>query len=391
MTRVRLFFLLVSAALVVPILTGTLLGAAEREQAPREDSFYKYLSVFSEVLSHVRQAYVEAPEVEMLMAGALDGTTDALDPFSIYVPARHVEAYQKARAIGRLHSGLELLKERGVAYVVSAEKGSPAQEAGVKAGDIVSEIGGRSTRLMPLWEVQELLAAAPGTKIELELIRLGEPQQVAFELRRFDNPGAALERVEGTALLRIPSFHAETAGQVRAALGPLGAERQLLVDLRGVGGGEVEAAYDVAKLFARGELGSLLQKGERKAGFTGDDAPLWQGKIVVLVDRGTLGPAEVLATVLRQRASAELVGEPTFGHAGRPAAIELSSRGRLFFTDAFYTGPDGTAIDDGLQPDVRVDERSRTFLEKDTPIEELILRRGLRHLRGEDEEAKAAA
>jgi carboxyl-terminal processing protease len=391
MTRVRLLFLLVSAALVLPILTGTLLGAAEREKAPQEDSFYKYLSVFSEVLSHVRQAYVEAPEVEMLMAGALDGTTDALDPFSIYVPARHVEAYQKARAVGRRHSGLELLKERGVAYVVSAEKGSPAQAAGVKAGDIVSEIGGRSTRLMPLWEVQELLAGAPGTKIELELIRLGEPQQVAFELRQFDNPPAALERVEGTALLRIPSFDAETAPQVRAALAPLGAERQLLVDLRGVGGGEVEAAYEVAKLFARGELGALLQKGERKAGFSGDEAPLWQGKIVVLVDRGTLGPAEVLATVLRQRAAAELVGEPTFGHAGRQAAVELSSRGRLFFTDAFYAGPDGTAIDDGLQPDVRVDERSRTFLEKDTPIEELILRRGLRHLRGEDEEAKAAA
>ncbi|MGH9362781.1 MAG: S41 family peptidase, partial [Thermoanaerobaculia bacterium] len=338
MNRVRLLFLLLSAALVLPILTGTLLGAAEREQAPKEDSFYKYLSVFSEVLSLVRQAYVEQSDVETLMAGALDGTTDALDPFSIYVPARHVEAYLEALAVGRRHSGLELLKERGVAYVVAAEKGSPAQLAGVKAGDIVSEIGGRSTRLMPLWEVQELLAAAPGSRIELEVIRLGEPQQVAFELRRFDNPPAALERVEGTPLLRIPAFDGETPERVRAALAGLGAEKGLLVDLRGVGGGDAEAAYEVGELFARGDLGALLQKGERISGYNGEDAPLWQGKIVVLVDRGTLGPAEILATVLRQKAGAELVGEPTFGHAGRQATAELSTRGRLLFTDAFYAG-----------------------------------------------------
>ncbi|HEX5759736.1 MAG TPA: S41 family peptidase [Thermoanaerobaculia bacterium] len=391
MTRIRLLFLLVSAALVLPILTGTLLGAAEREQPPREDSFYKYLSVFSEVLSLVRQAYVEQSDVETLMAGALDGTTDALDPFSLYVPAPHVESFLEAREVGRHHSGLELLKERGVAYVVAAEKGSPAHAAGVKAGDIVAEIQGRSTRLMPLWEVQELLAGSPGTRIELDVIRLGEPRQVAFELRRFDNPPAAIERVEGTAMLRVPAFDGETAGQVRAALAPLGGDKHLLVDLRGVGGGDPEAAYAVGQLFARGELGALLQKGERVSGFTGGEAPLWQGKIVVLVDRGTLGPAEILASVLRQKAGAELVGEPTFGHAGRQATAELSTRGRLLFTDAFYAGPDGAAIDDSLQPDLRVDERSRTFIEKDAPLEELILQRGLRRLRGEDAEAKAAA
>lgn len=391
MTRVRLLFLVLSAALVLPILTGTLLGAAEREQAPREDSFYKYLSVFSEVLSLVRQAYVDPSDVETLMAGALDGTTDALDPFSMYVPARHVEAYLAAREIGRRHSGLELLKERGVAYVVAAEKGSPAQAAGVRAGDIVAEIGGRSTRLMPLWEVQQLLAGAPGTKIELEVIRLGEPHQTSFELRRFDNPPAAVERVDGAPLLRIPAFDSETAGQVRAALAGLGAEKSLLVDLRGVGGGDPEAAYAVGELFARGELGALLRKGERIASFQGAAAPLWEGEIVVLTDRGTLGPAEILASVLRQKAGAELVGEPTFGYAGRQATAELSSRGRLLFTDAFYAGPDGAPIEEGLQPDVRVDERSRTFLEKDVPLEELILRRGLRHLRGEEEADKAAA
>jgi carboxyl-terminal processing protease len=391
MTRVRLLFLLLSAVLVLPLLTGTLLGAAEREDGPREDSFYKYLSVFSEVLSLVRQAYVEPSEVDALMGGALDGTTDALDPFSLYVPARHVPAYVEAHRIGRRHSGLGLLKERGVAYVVTVEKGSPAHAAGVRPADIVSEIGGRSTRLMPLWEIQEILAGQPGTHVELELIRVGEPKQVAFDLRAYEIPRPAIGRVEQAPVLRISVFDGETAGEVREALAALSGEGSLLVDLRGIGGGDAEAAYDVAELFARGELGALLQKGERIAGFEGSEPPVWQGKLVVLVDRGTLGPAEILATVLRQKASAELVGEPTFGYAGRQASLELSSRGRLLFTDAFYAGPDRQPIEEGLEPDVVVSERTRTFLEKDTPLEDLILQRGLRRLRGEDEAAAKAA
>jgi carboxyl-terminal processing protease len=391
MTRVRLLFLLLSAALVLPLVTGTLLGAAERDESPREDSFYKYLSVFSEVLSLVRQAYVEPAAVDTLMSGALDGTTDALDPFSVYIPARQVEDYLQARTVGRRHSGLELLKLRGVAYVVAAEKGSPAQAAGIQAGDIVSEIEGRSTRLMPLWEIQEILAGRTGTKIDFELIRLGEPKTVAFELKDFDNPPAAVERVEGEPLLRVPAFDAETAGQVRQALAGLGGAPRLLVDLRGVGGGDPDAAYKVAELFARGELGALLQKGERIEGFDGAEAPVWQGKVVVLVDRGTLGPAEILATVLRQKMKAELVGEPTFGYAGRQATVELSSHGRLLFTDAFYSGPDRAPINDGLEPDVLVNERTRTFLEKDVPLDDLILQRGLRRLRGEAAVAAKAA
>ncbi|MEM6455381.1 MAG: S41 family peptidase, partial [Acidobacteriota bacterium] len=82
--------------------------------------------------------------------------------------------------------------------------------------------------------------------------------------------------------------------------------------------------------------------------------PRFAGRLVVLVDRGTQGPAEVLATVLRQRADATLVGEQTFGHAGRQTLIALSNGGRLLLTDAFYAGPDGTPLHEPLEPDERV-------------------------------------
>ncbi|HET9227074.1 MAG TPA: S41 family peptidase [Thermoanaerobaculia bacterium] len=397
MSRSRFIFFLVSFLLVLPILGETLLRAAERGEPKDEDSFYKYLSVFTEVLGLVRQAYVDQPEMDTLIAGALDGTTDALDPFSIYVPAKEVEKYLSAQTVGLRNSGLVLLKEHGIVYVVAAEKGSPAEAAGIKAGDIVAEVGDRTTRTMPLWEIQETLAAQPGTKLSMELIRVGESVPVSFELRPFDPPPVSMTDAgtEGDTapMLRIPSFEKGAADRVKAILQENADKTRegLLVDLRGVSSGEESVAYEIAELFASGDLGALKRRDKELETYTGAQQPVWQGKMVVLVDRSTLGAAEVLATVLRQKVKADLVGERTFGHAGRLGAADLSTGGRLLFTEAFYTGPDREPIQEALKPDLLVDERSRTYLEKDVPMSELILRRGVRRLRGEEPETAQKA
>jgi len=395
MSRSRIFFFLLSALVVFPLLAATLVRAADTSQAkPDDDSFYKYLSVFSETLGLVRQAYVDEPDMNTLMSAALDGTTDALDPFSLYVPASALSSYSQASSVGQRYSGVTLLKERGIAFVVAVEKGSPAAGAKIKPGDIVAKINGRSTRLMPLWEMQEILAGKPGTKIALEVIRLGDPVQLSFDLKAFDAPPVSLEEVEGVALLHVPSFDKNTPAAVRNVLTQNAGKikDKLLIDLRGVSSGDAEAAYATAQLFTKGDLGALKRRSEELQSFRAEDKPVWQGKTVILVDRGTLGASEVFATVLRQREKAELVGERTFGHAGRQGSAELSSGGRLLFTEAFYTGPDKKPLNEALKPDLLVDERSRTYLEKDTPIDELILRHAVRRLLGQEQptEAKAA-
>jgi carboxyl-terminal processing protease len=457
MNRSRLLFLVSSSLLVLPMLMALVVAAdpgtgryadwrknahgargphGERGESTEEDTFdtyLKYLKVFSEVLGLIRDTYVDEPNTDALMAGALEGVTDAMDPFSVYVPAKAVPGYVKALATGKSLSGLALLKEHGATLVMSVEKGSPADAAGLKVGDLVAKLDGTSTRTTPLWEMQEALAGAPGTKVSLEVIRLGVPVQANFDLKPFTPPAVSLSQVGETpeaaqssetpetpdsaagaapkkpaapaapippkaspngkgdktaTVLRIPSFRADTVEQVRAELGPRGsagrtpgtAEAKLLIDLRGVSSGDPEQAYEAAKLFASGELGAMLQRKQERRRFESSDTPVWQGRLVVLIDRGTAGPAEVFASVLHQRVGAELVGERTLGYAGHRATADLSTGSRLFFTDAFYTGPDKKPINESLKPDLLVSERNRTFLEKDVPMSELILRRGVHHL-----------
>jgi carboxyl-terminal processing protease len=241
---------------------------------------------------------------------------------------------------------------------------------------------------MPLWEIQEILAGRPGTKVDVEMIRLGEPVKVSFTLEPFQTPVPSISEIEGAPVLRIPTFDGETAARIKVLVeaNATKASHGLLIDLRGVSSGDPETAYAVARLFARGDLGVLSRRSEEIQTYAANQAPIWQGKMVVLVDRGTLGAAEVLATVLRQKVKAQLVGERTFGYAGRQGSADLSSGGRLLFTDAFYTGPDKQPLNKELTPDLLVDERSRTFLEKDVPMSDLILRRGVRRLLGGEEE-----
>ncbi len=390
MTRSRLLFFCVSSVLVLTVVGGSLLAASSSD-GPGEDSLYKYLSVFSEVLGLSRQAYVEEVDVDQLMTGALDGATEALDPFSLYLPEDQVEQYLTARERGTRMSGLTLLKDRGIAFAAAVEPGSPADEAGVRVSDIVTGIDGRSTRLMPVWEIQEILGAEEGTPVELEMLRRGEPVETTLVLDRFAPPPAGMKRFDdGLGLVQVGGLLPSAETPIRATLEEASqrGDDRLMIDLRGVAGGDVETAYRIAGMLSTGELGRLDRRGESLETFRTDGEPVWQGRLVVLVDRGTLGAAEVLATVLRQNAGAELVGERTFGHAGRQALAELPSGGRLVYTDAFYTGPDGEPLLESLKPDVQVSNRSRTFSDREVPVHELILREGLERLRAEPEEAE---
>ncbi len=394
MNRSRALFLVLSLALLAPLVTGVVWSAADRRDDDESaDSFYKHLAIFSEVLGLVRNNYVDPADLDKLLAGAMDGSTDALDAFSIYLPPAGVERYARATALGTSRTGLTAVRDRGIAFVVAVEEGGPGAAAGFESGDILAKIGGVSTRDMPAWELETLLAGEGAEKLECEVIRRGDPKTLTLAPAPFTPPAPRIDEVSGLPMLRIARFDAGSAAAVRPLLADLAARGagKLLVDLRELAGGSSAAAFEVAALFAQGELGRLEERGEEKREFESAAAPVWTGQIAVLVDGGTLGAAEVLAVVLRERAGAKLIGVKTFGWAGERTLLELAGGGRLHLTTAFYAGPDGKPLSAGLAPDLLVDELTRSFGERDKPLRELILDRGVRYLTGESEPAAAQA
>lgn len=387
MSKSRLGFLVVSLACLLPFLAGAL----SRGEEAGEDSLYKMLSVFGEVLSLVQRVYVEEVHAEGLLAGALDGAADALDPLATFVPPTAIEPYAAVRALGAGRSGVLLAKDRGVAFVAAVAEDGPGAAIGLEAGDVIARVDGTLTRGMPLWRVQQLFAGEPGSRLALEVLSEGQSEEVALELADYRLPLPHLEERPEPAVLHLTRFDEVALAEARRLLERLAGEGKdrLLLDLRGVVGGPASGGYAAAGLFVAGSLGELKGREGTLETFAGQAEPTWRGRVVALVDRSTQGAAEVVAAALHGAAAVPLVGEPTFGHAGRERLVELPSGGGLLLTDAFFTGPDGKPLSERLAPDVFVREASRRFGEEDVPLAELILRRGIEQLTA-DEPAEAA-
>lgn len=381
--RSRLLFMIISIVSLAPFAMGALIDG-EKES---EDSLFKQLSVLSEVLTLIQRTYVDETSIRDLLDGALDGATDALDPLSTFVPAEHSESYAHTLSVGSRRSGLIVARDRGVAYAVAVADGSPGAEAGIERGDVISSVNGRSTRNMALWQLQGILADEPGTQVELGLLRNGRSDTKNLVLNVYSDSQPALSRRDDIAVLRISQVDESSVGSVRDLLQSIRDEGRLIVDLRGVAGGDPDAAYRLGALFATGRLGVLSSREKELQAFDNDLPALWQGEAAVVVDGGTQGPAEILTAILKQSLSATLVGQPTFGLAGRLGRIELPSGGQVMTTDALFSGPDGEPIDEHLRPDEIVRGTLRTLKDDSASLDDLMLERAVEVL-GSAEQAE---
>lgn len=392
MKRSRLAFLLLSVALLLPVISGSL-SRASTDEAAGKDSLSKNLSVFSEVLSLIRRAYVEETSMEELLNGALDGSADALDQMATFVPVADVGHYRDVRSIGRHHSGLTVAKDRGIAFVVAVDPDSPGFEAELEQGDILAKIDDVSTRRMPLWRLQSILAGDPETEMSLEVLRRGQTLDLTLTLGAYETRPPSMETIQDQPVVRLTRFEPEDVEVLRGILAKLVAEDvdRLLIDVRGMAGGDPGVAYAMAGLFVDGSLGELQSRDEAAVRFQGLEAPIWQGRTVILIDNGTQGAGEIFATVMRQLGDSQLVGRASFGLAGRQRMIALSDGSQLLLTDAFYSGPDGEPINQSLTPDVRVVNFNQQVAGDEDPIEDLTLEKGLELLLGSEEDARKVA
>jgi carboxyl-terminal processing protease len=355
--RLKAILIGTSAIVVLfAILGGLGVRAASGEGA------YRQLGVYGEVLQRIRSEYVEEPNITQVTDGALHGLVESLDASSSYLNPSEYRVYKQHKADGKGNIGAVLSKRFGYAAVISVIPGGPAAKAGVEGGDILEAIDGRSSREMSLAEIQNLMPGQVGSNITFSIVRprRNEPQKITVTRDVVRAPPVSDRVLESD----VGYLKVETLGKGRAqeiaskirALEAAGAH-SLVLDLRGVAEGELSEGVAVANLFLnRGVITYLEGQKYARETFTADPAKaITSLPLVVLVDRGTAGAAEVVAAAVLENARGDVVGARTFGLGSVQKVIEIGDGSALILSVAKYYSPGGKAIqDNAVTPNVLV-------------------------------------
>ena len=371
--RTRLWVLVVSTPVIAFALIGGYLG-----QAMTRDETIRNLRVFEDVMQLVVDNYVEDVDVRKAMRGAMRGLTDGLDIDSYFLTPDLVKAFESKDTPQPAEIGVELAKGYYL-RVVSARDGSPAAKAGLRTGDYIRAIDGRSTRDMSPFEGARLLRGSANSKVTLLMIRgnAAEPHELAVTRDRLTGPELTSRMANPTTgYVRIVDFTANSSARIKQAIDALaktGASRYV-IDLRGTSRGDLDMGVEAARLFVRG--GTLTVKVSRDPAARPDakdksrkdpvTAQTTDGAVtapvVLLIDSGTSGPAELFAAALDGNKRADLIGERTIGRAARQQLVKLPDGSGLLLTNVRYLSPESVAIHEkGLTPDVHVPEPDVDF------------------------------
>jgi carboxyl-terminal processing protease len=353
-----------SAALAIYTIAGAWL--ATRAQQPANDPGAQQ-QIFESVLQHIQNDYVDEPNMEKVRAGALRGLAYGLDPYSTYLTLDQVKDYRAGKKPNQVGIGAELSQVASYLYVVAPVKGSPADQAGVRAGDIIEYIDNKATRDISLYDARQLLNGAPGTDVKLRILRAGaRPLTVSVKRSTFRAPASEARMESGRiGVLRINSLEAGEAADARARLQELlkqGAQK-IVIDLRSVAGGEIQEGVTVANFFIpSGPLARTIGREQKvlKAFEADTKLALFNGPAVVLIDTGTAGAAEVVASAFIDRKRGDVVGEKSFGAGAEQELFTLRDGDGLLLTTIKWASATGKPFlgedraHSGIAPSVEV-------------------------------------
>ena len=365
----KLFLAAVGGAALGLLATTQIAGPLIAQEAARSTSIYEQLDLFGDIFERIRADYVEEVDESALIEAAINGMLTSLDPHSGYLSSADAAAMrlQTSGEFGGL--GIEVTQEEGWVKVIAPMDGTPAEAAGVLAGDFITAVNGETLLGLPLQDAIELMRGPVGSEIIITLVREGSPEPFEVSIIRDTIQLTAVRaRTEGeTVVLRIITFSDQTfpdlteglAEQIAAA-GGIDNINGIVLDMRNNPGGLLNQAIYVSDAFLEaGEIVSTRGRdpaaGDRYNATPGD---LALGKpIVILINGGTASASEIVAGALQDHRRAIVVGTQSFGKGSVQTLMPLTGEAAMRLTTARYYTPSGRSIQSlGIAPDIIVQQ-----------------------------------
>lgn len=351
------------------VLTVALLPATTSAISAVDANTYREMEQFMSVFDRVRTDYVDQVDDADLIKGAINGMLGSLDPHSSFLDARDFENLRTQTDGNYGGLGLSVTMEDGAVKVIAPFKDTPADKAGVKAGDYITHINGSLIYGGSLDEAVEEMRGKPGSPIALTIVRPGrdKPFDVSMNRAIIDLKPVTWEVKDKVGVISITSFSNDTGVDVKAAI--VGIDKALgkkplgyILDMRSNPGGLLDEAVNVSDVFlSRGEIVSQRGRGksdiERYFATSGDSA---NGlPVIVLIDAGSASASEIVAGALQDHHRGLVMGERTFGKGSVQTLLPLSNTSALRLTTARYYTPSGKSVQEGgIEPDIMVPQLS---------------------------------
>ncbi len=379
--RGKISILILSVAVALYAVIGGMLSPWARAQQPINDSGAQ-LRIFEAVLQHIQNDYVDEPNLEKVRYGALKGLVGGLDPYSSYLTPQQVAEFNTNKNSNKVGIGAEFSQGSLYLYVVSVTKGSNAEKAGLKAGDVVEYIESKATRDISLYDARQMILGDAGTVVNLRVLRSGEkPLTLKITRGSYKTPQAEAKVEPGKiGVIKVYSLEEGEANDIRTHVQAFAKQgvQKIILDLRGVATGTLNEGVAVSNLFIRdGDLAKVVGKDNKvlKTMAADPSKAIFDGKVSVLIDLGTAGAAEVVASAILDRKRGDVVGERSFGSGTEQQLFTLRGGDGLLLTTAKWASASGNPFlgDDranmGVKPSVEV---KRPDTPEPIEVEEMI-------------------
>ena len=379
------FLMAAAGGTVLGVIATTQIAAPLlAQEAAKTENVYEQLDLFGDIFERIRAQYVEEVDSGELIEAAIDGMLTSLDPHSSYLSPKDA-AKMREQTRGEFGGlGIEVTQEEGFVKVVSPIDGTPADEAGIEAGDFITHVDGESLLGLVLDEAVELMRGPVGSDIVITIVREGESEPFDVTITRDTiELTVVTSRTEGdSVVLRLSTFNDQTypkmaeqlAEKVKTA-GGMDNVNGFVIDLRNNPGGLLTQAIKVSDAFL--DAGEIVSTRGREASdgdrFNAQLGDLAEGKpIVVLINGGSASASEIVAGALQDHRRAIVIGTKSFGKGSVQTVMPLRSEGAMRLTTARYYTPSGRSIQSlGVSPDIIVAQpprRSEAEDEADKPV-----------------------